>query len=36
LSAVTKGFLALSPLGFDMTKERALSDMQSWEFCFKD
>jgi 5'-nucleotidase len=36
LSAVTKGFIALSPLGFDMTKQCALSDMQSWDFCFKD
>jgi 5'-nucleotidase len=35
LSAVTKGVIALSPLGFDMTKQRALSDMESWDFCLE-
>lgn len=32
LSAIRKGFVTLTPLGFNMTEPRLLAQMQSWQF----
>jgi 5'-nucleotidase len=34
LSAITKGFVTLTPLDFDMTKAAVLNQMEPWEFVF--
>ena len=34
LTALTKGYVTLTPLGYDMTDKQALADMHDWQLRF--
>jgi 5'-nucleotidase len=36
LSAMAKGFVALTPLGYDMTRQKVLAEMESWQFSWEN